>query len=111
MPPTSPPSDGRQPGGSGQAAEAGRRLIVTGRVQGVFYRAWTEQVARGLGLRGWVRNRSDGSVEICVRGELAAIDRLVEACRAGPPAAQVDDVIVSVCDEPVPDDFRKRPTV
>ena len=68
---------------------AARRLIVYGRVQGVWYRNWTVNAARDLGLTGWVRNRDDGTVEIHAEGEPDAIDRLIELARDGPPAADV----------------------
>ncbi|WP_420605226.1 acylphosphatase [Novosphingopyxis sp.] len=66
-----------------------RRLTVHGRVQGVFYRNWTLAAARDLGLTGWVRNRDDGTVEVHVEGEAAAIERLVALAHDGPPAADV----------------------
>jgi len=69
-----------------------RRLGISGRVQGVGYREWALRTARSLGLKGWVRNRSDGSVEAVVCGDAAALDQLVEACRAGPPMARVDAI-------------------
>ena len=71
------------------------RLRITGRVQGVGYRAWMMQVAGRLGLRGWVRNRSDGSVEALVIGEDDAVARMIEACREGPLGARVSDVSIS----------------
>ncbi len=71
-----------------------RRLVVRGRVQGVWYRAWTVKTARSLGVDGWVRNLSDGSVEILASGSEPDLDALVAACREGPPAARVDDVEV-----------------
>jgi acylphosphatase len=66
------------------------RLIVSGRVQGVGYRFWAERTARELGLRGWVRNLPDGSVEALATGEADAVARMIEACRQGPRAAAVD---------------------
>jgi acylphosphatase len=69
-----------------------RRVRVTGEVQGVFFRAWTQDQARSLGVTGWVRNATDGSVKAHIEGEEAAIDQLIERMRDGPPAAQVDDV-------------------
>jgi acylphosphatase len=71
------------------------RLRITGRVQGVGYRAWAVQRASRLGLRGWVRNRSDGSVEALVIGEDDAVARMIEACREGPFGARVSDVSIS----------------
>lgn len=85
-----------------------RRLIVTGRVQGVGYRDWTVGAARGLGLSGWVRNRPEGSVEILADGPEAAIEALVRQCREGPPAARVDDVEVTASDEQTESGFRHR---
>ena len=68
------------------------RLIIKGRVQGVFYRKTTETVARSLGLSGWVRNMMDGSVEAFAVGPKAQIDQLIAWCGDGPPYAQVDSV-------------------
>ena len=68
----------------------GRRVRVHGRVQGVFFRNWTVDKAQALGVRGWVRNRRDGSVEVVAFGEEAAVEALIEACRRGPPAARVE---------------------
>ncbi len=65
---------------------------ITGRVQGVFYRGWTRDRAPELGLRGWVRNRDDGSVEALVAGPEDAVGRLIGAMRDGPGAARVNDV-------------------
>ncbi|HEY9235715.1 MAG TPA: acylphosphatase [Phenylobacterium sp.] len=70
------------------------RLRIVGRVQGVGYRWWAEQSARRLGLDGWVRNCADGSVELLAIGEETVLERLVEACRAGPASAQVREVNV-----------------
>lgn len=69
-----------------------RHLRVTGRVQGVFYRAWTREEARELGLGGWVRNCSDGSVEAFLEGEPAAVEQLIDSMREGPPSTRVDDL-------------------
>ncbi len=76
----------------------GRRLRVYGRVQGVFFRQWTAEKARALGLRGWVRNRLDGSVELVAHGEAEALEALTAACRTGPPAAKVERIEVEVLD-------------
>jgi acylphosphatase len=71
------------------------RLRITGEVQGVGYRIWATRTAAGLQLRGWVRNRRDGSVEMLATGVLDSIEVMVEACRRGPPAARVTVVTVS----------------
>jgi acylphosphatase len=69
-----------------------RRVIVRGRVQGVAYRAWTEDEARARGIEGWVRNRRDGTVEAVFAGEEGAVEAMIEACREGPMLARVDAV-------------------
>jgi acylphosphatase len=68
------------------------RLRITGRVQGVGYRLWATRTAAGLGLRGWVRNRFDGTVEAMVTGAPERVSAMVEACWRGPRAAQVSEV-------------------
>lgn len=68
------------------------RLILHGKVQGVFYRDWTVSTARGLGLTGWVRNLPDDTVEARLEGEDAAIDRMIAAMQEGPPRARVDNI-------------------
>jgi acylphosphatase len=87
------------------------RLGITGRVQGVGYRAWAVRAAVGLGLRGWVRNRADGSVEALVTGDSDAVAAMIEACRRGPPAARVAEVAVSEAKDDSSDGFSPRPTV
>ena len=72
--------------------EQSARLQITGRVQGVGYRDWVVDEATALGLRGWVRNRRDGSVEVLATGSAMAISGLVEACRRGPRSARVERV-------------------
>ena len=69
-----------------------RRLFVAGRVQGVWFRAWMVKEARARGLNGWVRNRSDGSVEALVSGEPGAVRSMVKACHFGPTSARVDRI-------------------
>ena len=75
-----------------------RRVRVTGRVQGVFFRGWTREEARSLGLSGWVRNCADGSVEAHLEGPAGDIDELIDAIREGPPDAQVNRVDVEESD-------------
>lgn len=88
-----------------------RRLIITGRVQGVFYRDWFVAEMRALGVRGWVRNRLDASVEAVVEGTGDAIAAAIARAQCGSPPSRVADVAVS---DDAPDesltDFTKRPT-
>jgi|SRR5271165_3047910 len=70
------------------------RVSIEGRVHGVGYRAWTERTALALGLRGWVRNRRDGSVEAVFAGSTACIDEMVRLCHQGPRSAAVQSVTV-----------------
>ena len=71
------------------------RVVVTGLVQGVFFRASTEEEAKAHGLRGYVRNNSDGTVEAVFIGRRANIDKLIEWCRLGPKGARVDNVDIT----------------
>ena len=68
------------------------RVVVYGRVQGVWYRGWTENNATGLGLSGWVRNRRDGTVEAVFAGGAEAVAAMLDDCRRGPRGAHVDEV-------------------
>ena len=68
------------------------KITVTGRVQGVWYRASTEQKARELGLTGYVKNEPDGSVYIEAEGDEPALDALLAWCRQGPPLARVENL-------------------
>jgi len=86
----------------------GRSVRVTGRVQGVFFRAWTREQAQALGVSGWIRNCPDGSVAIHVSGEEAAFDQLLERVRQGPPSARVDEVQVSPAAPDESDRFEVR---
>jgi acylphosphatase len=70
------------------------RVVVSGRVQGVFFRASTRDVARGLGVRGFVRNLPDSRVEAVIQGERAAVEKAVAFMREGPPGAHVTEVAV-----------------
>jgi acylphosphatase len=76
------------------STERRARVVVTGRVQGVFFRASCARRASDLGLAGWVRNRSDGAVEATFEGDKLAVEALVAWCRQGPPGAAVVDVDV-----------------
>lgn len=68
------------------------RLIVSGRVQGVFFRAETQSQALRLNLKGWVRNMSDGRVEILIEGDAADVDRMMAWCHKGPRLSKVEKV-------------------
>ena len=70
------------------------RVRIEGRVQGVGYRYWTEGRAMELGLAGWVRNRTDGSVEAVFAGPADAVSELLDGCREGPRGARVASVTV-----------------
>ena len=70
------------------------RVVVSGDVQGVFFRATTQDVAKQLGVTGWVRNRGDGRVEAEFQGSRSAVERAVEFCRSGPRQADVADIEV-----------------
>jgi acylphosphatase len=83
-------------------------LLISGRVQGVFYRASTQQAARKLGLSGWVRNLPDGRVEAMVQGAKTEVDRLVKWCHSGPTHARVATVVVEVVDDGRFDAFSVR---
>ena len=69
-------------------------IIISGRVQGVFYRAFTRDLALTLNLNGWVRNLYDGSVEAVFEGEKKAIEQAIQECHSGPPGARVTDITV-----------------
>ena len=88
-----------------------KRLLISGEVQGVYYRAWSVSDARRLGLRGWVRNRRNGKVEMLVDGAEEALNEMIALCRQGPPAAKVAEIEIEEVKEPAPAGFEKRPTV
>ncbi|HOS96844.1 MAG TPA: acylphosphatase [Deltaproteobacteria bacterium] len=67
-------------------------LMIHGRVQGVWFRASTQEAAHTLKIRGWVRNAPDGSVEAHIQGDDRAVEEMVAWCRTGPPGARVDAV-------------------
>jgi acylphosphatase len=71
-----------------------RRVIATGRVQGVFFRDSTRRRAEAAGVSGWARNRPDGAVEAAFEGEPEAVESMVELCRRGPGRAEVTDLEV-----------------
>ena len=68
------------------------RLIIAGRVQGVYYRANTQEMALNLGLSGWARNCPDGKVEAVFEGSAEKVEKAIDWCRSGPPSAMVTNV-------------------
>lgn len=84
------------------------RVLVSGRVQGVGYRAWVSHHAQRLGLCGWVRNLADGQVEALLQGETASITQLCEAMHKGPFLARVDTVYTSPIATPTLGTFEVR---
>jgi acylphosphatase len=86
------------------------RIVVTGRVQGVGYRAFVEGEARARGLSGWVRNRHDGSVEASLGGADEAVEAMIAAMRRGPPAARVERLDIEPEETPAAPGFAIRPT-
>jgi len=89
-----------------------RRLVITGKVQNVFYRAWLAEQAASLGLDGWVRNRADGSVEAVVAGAPEMVEAIIVRAREGSPASRVAEVTASD-DAPAErlEGFAQRPTL
>ena len=73
-------------------------IRITGKVQGVFFRASCAEYARHLGVRGWVRNEPDGSVRAHIEGGWTSVEEMLAWCREGPPAARGRDVHVSEVD-------------
>ena len=84
--------------------------LISGMVQGVWFRAWTVQEAQARGLDGWVRNRRDGNVEAVFAGPVAQVDDMIRACHRGPDSARVTDVRVEPHKEDPGRGFRKVPT-
>ncbi|MFZ5994482.1 MAG: acylphosphatase [Thermodesulfobacteriota bacterium] len=70
-------------------------VIINGRVQGVFFRYSTQQEATRLGLKGWVKNRSDGQVEAVFEGDEPTVEKMLKWCHQGPPHAVVNRVDVT----------------
>ena len=87
------------------------RLMIVGRVQGVGFRAFAMREAQALGLKGWVRNRSDGSVEAVVSGSDQTIKDFVGKCTRGPAAARVAHIDLERTDPPAEAGFIAKPTL
>ncbi|KKC25783.1 acylphosphatase [Sphingomonas sp. SRS2] len=94
----------------GEDSRIARRIHIKGRVQGVFFRAWTVEQAIELGLDGWVRNRHDGSVEAVVAGPAEKVEDLIARCHRGSPPSRVDEVIVEDTPGIVDAGFSQKPT-
>jgi acylphosphatase len=88
-----------------------KRMVARGLVQGVGYRGWMVHQANKLGLDGWVRNRSDGSVEALVAGDTAAVEELLRLCRRGPRLAEVMSIEEDFAEPPDSPGFQQMPTV
>lgn len=89
------------------ADEIAVHVIIEGRVQGVWFRAWTVQEARARGLRGWVRNRRDRTVEAVICGPADKVADMIAVLHRGSPASRVDSVQQSPADLPDQVDFIK----
>jgi acylphosphatase len=87
---------------------AAKRVIVSGRVQGVFFRDSTRRSAESRGVAGWVRNREDGTVEAWFEGDAEAVDAMVAWTRSGPSRAEVEDVQVDDAEPEGLSGFRVR---
>jgi acylphosphatase len=88
-----------------------RRLVVSGRVQGVGFREATVAAARAAGVAGWVRNRADGTVEALAQGSAESVERFVAWCRRGPPFSRVRGVaVVDVAVDASLEGFERLPT-
>ncbi|KAJ4837779.1 hypothetical protein Tsubulata_026320 [Turnera subulata] len=104
--------DSAPPSSSSSSNSKTVRVVIKGRVQGVFYRNWTVDNATELGLKGWVRNRRDGSVEALFSGDADTVQEMEQRCRRGPPAAMVTALQVFPCsDDPETNGFERKPTV
>jgi acylphosphatase len=75
---------------AGEFAVVAIRIVMSGRVQGVGFRAWAERRARERGLSGWIRNLRDGTVEAVFSGDDGRVDTMIDLCRSGPPHARVE---------------------
>lgn len=82
-----------------------KRLVIAGRVHGVGFRAWMVREAQARGLSGWVRNRTDGSVEALIAGDTPAVEELVRLCRRGPRMAEVFSIDEDLTDPPEEEGF------
>ncbi len=91
--------------------ETSARVIIRGHVQGVWYRGWVVKRATERNLRGWVRNRSDGSVEAVFVGSKSQINEMIQECYRGPTAAAVEHIDVKYEKVSVKPGFTQLPTL
>jgi acylphosphatase len=90
------------------AVQIGRKVRLFGRVQGVFFRQWTVNQARTLGVSGWVHNARDGSVEAHLAGDEPAVAQLIERMRSGPAGAHVEDITIEDAEPEAVEGFSVR---
>lgn len=81
-------------------------LLISGKVQGVFYRASAKRVAGENGIYGWIKNTPEGFVEAVITGDATLIDTFIKWCKSGPKGAQVDNVVITNQDFLEFDDFK-----
>lgn len=96
---------------SGGGDRTSLRLRIEGFVQAVGYRHFAIGKATELGLDGWVRNRSDGTVEAVITGETKAVEAFVQACMKGPTGSRVENVELSPAEPPGEPGFKRRPSL
>ncbi len=82
------------------------RLKIKGKVQGVFFRATAREIAEKNNLKGWIKNKSDGAVEVVVTGKKEAVETFIEWCKEGPKRAVIDEVNVTSLDEIIFSEFQ-----
>jgi len=92
-------------------SDSALHLMIHGHVQGVGYRAWLAAHAKNRRMRGWVRNRRDGAVEVVLIGDMVELEILHADCLHGPSAAKVERIDVKPWTGELPDDFEQKPTV
>ncbi len=85
------------------------RVIIKGRVQGVWFRGWTLEKATQLGISGWVKNKKNGTVEALFSGPNYEVDKMLHSCWIGPKNASVNDIIVTPCLPPLNNNFNQLP--
>ena len=87
------------------------RVIVSGRVHGVWFRAWTRETAEELGLKGWVRNLADGRLEAVFSGPATDVNHMLDALWQGPPLSEVAQIVEGLAPDEEFEGFKVRPTV